>query len=357
MKITVLAPDRLTPDHLAAWSRWQCANGGTDSPFFRPEYTCAVAAVRSDVAVAVLEEDGEPVGFFPFQRGRWGAGRPVGGKMTDFQGVVARPGLVWDAGELVRGCGLSAWDFDHLTVGQQPFCPHHYSTADSPYLDLSAGFAAYQAERNEAGSLLVKQTLRKARKLAREVGPLRLEFHSPDRHVLETLIRWKADQYERTRATNIFRFPWTRRLLEQVLHYSAETFAGVLSALYAGPQLVAAHLGLRSYGVMNWWFPTYDRNFGQYSPGLVLLMEFAQVAPSLGIRRIDLGKGEMDYKRRFMSGSMLVAEGSVAVHPVRRLWRWHWHRTRTWLRSSPLRSAARLAGRWTRPVRGWLAFR
>ena len=56
---------------------------------FGPEFTQAVAAVRGDVEVGVLEERGEPVGFFPFQRSRRNVARPVGGKMSDFQGLIA----------------------------------------------------------------------------------------------------------------------------------------------------------------------------------------------------------------------------------------------------------------------------
>jgi CelD/BcsL family acetyltransferase involved in cellulose biosynthesis len=356
MKIAVLSADQLTSDHVQAWSRWQRADAALDSPFFRPEYAQAVAAVRTDVKIAVLEEDGEPAGFFPFQHGRWGAGKPIGGRMTDFQGLVGRPGLTWDAEELVRGCGLAAWDFDHLVISQQSFRSHYYATAESPYLNLSGGFDAYQEERTRAGSLMVKQTLRKARKLEREVGTLRFEAHTTDKSVLAALIRWKSEQYLRTKATNVFAFSWTLQLLERVLDQSGEAFRGMMSALYAGPHLVAVHLGLRSHEVMNWWLPTYDRSFGQYSPGLVLLMEFSKAAQSLGIRRIDLGKGDMDYKSRLMSGASLVAEGSVAVQPFLRVLRRNWHRTRAWVRSSPLRGASRVVGRWTRPIRGWLAF-
>src|SRR2546423_471270 len=135
MKVTVLSANRLTPGHLAAWIRLQRADPALDSPFFRPEFTQAVAAVRKDVAVAVLEQDGELAGFFPFQRTRWNIGKPVGGPLSDFQGVVVRQGFVWSAEELVRGCGLAAWDFNHLLASQLPFQPYHCRTLPSPYLD------------------------------------------------------------------------------------------------------------------------------------------------------------------------------------------------------------------------------
>jgi CelD/BcsL family acetyltransferase involved in cellulose biosynthesis len=355
--ITTLPANRLTAEQLAAWARFQREDPAVDSPYFRPEFTQAVAAVREDVKVAVIEEDGEPAGFFPFQRGRWGIGRPVGGPMSDFQGVIARPGLTWSADELVRGCGLRAWDFDHLVAAQGAFRSFHRVQAESPYMDLSRGFEAYQAERQEAGSMLLRQTLRKTRKAEREVGPLRFEAHTADPRAFAALVEWKAGQYRRTKATNVFAQGWPLRLLERVLGHSGEEFAGMLSALYLGDKLSAVHLWMRSRGVLHSWFPAYDPDLGAYSPGLVLLVEMARQAPALGIRRIDLGKGTKDYKSSFMSGAIALAEGSVALHPLLRMLRHGWHRTRAWMRSSPLGAPARLAARWTRPLRGWLAFR
>jgi CelD/BcsL family acetyltransferase involved in cellulose biosynthesis len=357
MKITVLPVNRLSSQHLLAWDRWQRADKALDSPFFRPDFTQAVAAIRPGVAVAVLEEDGQLAGFFPFQRGRWGTGKPVGGRLSDFQGLVTRPGLSWSADELIRGCGLNVWDFDHLVAAQQPFQPYYFRTEDCAYIDLSNGFEGYQAERRLAGSTVVRRTLRSAFKLEREVGPIRFLPRITDPSVLAALVAWKSDQYRRTRATNVFAFPWARQLLEHVLGCSGEPFAGVLSALYAGDHLVAVHLGLYSYGVIHWWFPAYNRSFGEYSPGLVMLMELAKFARSLAIQRIDLGKVNLHYKTRCMSGTIRVAEGSVAVHPLVRAMRRGWHRTRAWLQTSPLGAPVRLAGGLTRPIRGWLALR
>ena len=67
----------------------------------------AVAAVRDDVNVAVIADGSEAVGFFPFERGGCGVGRPVGGIMSDYHGVVLRPGLRLDGEELIRACDLA----------------------------------------------------------------------------------------------------------------------------------------------------------------------------------------------------------------------------------------------------------
>jgi CelD/BcsL family acetyltransferase involved in cellulose biosynthesis len=357
MKTTVLPAGRLTAAHWEAWAHLQRADPALESPFFRPEFTRAVAAVRPDVEVAVLEEAREPVAFFPFQRRGWGVGGPVGGRLSDFQGVVARPGLRWDAAELVRACGLRGWDFDHLLACQDPFRPFHAVTADSPYMDLSRGFTAYQAECKQSGPISLKRAQEKARRLGRQVGPLRFEQHTTDRAVFAALLRWKRAQYRRTRVTDVFAFSWTLGVVQRVLAESGEAFAGALMALYAGARLVAVELGMRSFGVLHSWFPAYNPDLAKYSPGLILMVEQAKAAPGLGIRRIDLGKGPAEYKASFRNGATLLAEGCVAPAPLLRLLREGLRRTRAWVKAGPLRGPARVAGRWTRPLRGWLAFR
>src|SRR5262249_36336810 len=160
--------------------------------YFRPEFTQDVAAVRDDVRVAVFERGGEAVGFFPFQRDRWRIGRPVGWPLSDFQGAIVDLAVEWNALALVRVCGLSAWDFDHLIPSQRPFLAYHWAHRDSPYLDLSRGFAAYVEERRRAGCDQITQASRKKRKLEREVGRLHFNLHTTDYRVLETLVQWKT---------------------------------------------------------------------------------------------------------------------------------------------------------------------
>jgi hypothetical protein len=58
------------------------------SPYLSPEFTQLMAAVRDDVFVAVLEQQGEAVGYFPYQRGALRIGKPVGGVMS---GVAVAP--------------------------------------------------------------------------------------------------------------------------------------------------------------------------------------------------------------------------------------------------------------------------
>jgi CelD/BcsL family acetyltransferase involved in cellulose biosynthesis len=357
MKITVLPAAQLTAAHLDAWDRFQRADPALDSPYFRPEFTQAVAAVRADVRVALLEEGGEIGGFFPFQRGRLGTARPVGGKMCDFQGVIARRGLDFDAGALVRACGLHAWDFDHVPAAQTRFGPWQLATADSPFMDLSRGFDAYRAHCDRPGPMSFKRLAEKARKMERQIGPLRFVAHAAEPQALAALLVWKSAQYRRKKVTDVFAFGWTVQLLERVLAERSPAFRGMLHALYAGDQLAAVELILRSYGVCHSWFPAYNPDLARYSPGLLLVVEQAKAAQHMGVRRIDLGKGVADYKAYFMNGASVVTEGCVAPRSLVRWLRIGWRRTHAWAKAGLLGGPVRLAGRWTRPLRGWLAFR
>ena len=186
MDVKLVRPAELTVEQLSIWSQLQRADKAVDSPYFRPEFTLAVSSVRDDVEVAVLYEGSEIVGFFPFQRKQFNVGKPVGGRLSDFQGVIVRKDLVWSVDDLMRGCRLTAWDFDHLITSQEAFSPHHWLTDDSPYLDLSNGFDAYVAEIHRTKSKQIKNVLRKSRKAEREIGPLRMEFNTTDDAVFQT---------------------------------------------------------------------------------------------------------------------------------------------------------------------------
>ena len=182
MKIHLIAGKNLSAEDCLLWSQFQQADVALHSPYFRPEFVMNVAAVRTDVEVAVLEEDGQTVGFFPFQRGSWNVARPVAAGLSDFQAVVERPRVSevtsrgWTGAELIRGCGLAAWHFDHLLASQQTFGSFHRLEAASPYVDLSRGFDAYCAEQQQAGTRAVSKIQQSVRRAEKQLGPMRFEI-------------------------------------------------------------------------------------------------------------------------------------------------------------------------------------
>jgi CelD/BcsL family acetyltransferase involved in cellulose biosynthesis len=311
--VQVVPARSLTSEQLARWSHIQAGEPALASPFFCPQFTSIVGVARDDVYVGVLEQDGRTVGFFPFHRGRAGAGRPVGWRISDYQGVIAERSAEWDAKELIRACGLKTWEFDHVIAARPEFEPFGRVQGQSPFMDLSHGFEAYLRERREAGVGEIGAARRKMRKLAREHGELRFEPHAAGPEALATLLRWKQQQYLRTGVSDTLAQSWIRRVLELVHARQEESFAGLLSLLFAGDRIVAAHLGIRSVSVWHYWFPAYDPALARYSPGIALLLKMAEHAPSVALGTIDLGRGDERYKGSLMSGAAPLLVGRVEL--------------------------------------------
>jgi len=299
----------------ARWASLQEGCAELASPFFRPEFTESVAAVRDDVFVAQIFSGGATVGFFPFQRTRLGFGYPVGGGRSNYQGVVAEPGIEWDASTLIRACGLRAYAFDHALASQRALRPYHASCSPSSVIDVSGGYDGFLANRRACGSEIVAQTERKARKLEREIGPLQFEPESSDRALLRLLMRWKSDQYARTGRVDQFAIPWNVALMERIHDARGPDFAGTLSVLRAGDRVAALVFGMRSRDTWHYWFPTYDRELSSYSPGVILLLRITHEAARRAMRVVDLGKDEAIYKTRFRTGVIDVADGQVIPSP------------------------------------------
>lgn len=354
MNVQVVPARELTPEHVAAWDEIQQANPALRSPYFRPEFTQAVAALRGGVEVAVLRQDGRIAGFLPFQRGRLGRARPVGFPLNDFQGWIVGDDFQMEPLKLLEACRLRSLRFDHWLASQSAWQPYGCVTARSPYIDLSAGFPAYQVARGANGSEELKQVLRKTRKCQREIGPVRLEQHTSETDVLDTLLAWKTQHCRQTGVASALDVPWIRQLLRDLWQRGDERLRGQLSALYVGDKLAAVHFGLRSCDVLHWWFPAYDAQFGKYSPGTMLLVEMAKAAESIGLRRIDLGKGEQEFKINLMTGATLLAEGSVDTLGWSR-WMWRgWLAAKDRIRGSRWRGAAHRVNRLLSQTRVWL---
>jgi CelD/BcsL family acetyltransferase involved in cellulose biosynthesis len=136
MRYHVVDADSLSDDHVRLWADWQQADPALQSPYFAPQFVQLVAAVRPRCEVAVMQLEGETVGFLPYHRGRRNVAGPVAHTLTDYQGAVTRPGTTWNAVDLLRDCRLSALYFDHMLADQTALVPYHWRTVPSPYMDV-----------------------------------------------------------------------------------------------------------------------------------------------------------------------------------------------------------------------------
>jgi CelD/BcsL family acetyltransferase involved in cellulose biosynthesis len=313
MKVTLIPGRELGPDLVLTWARLRQSNPDLASPYFHPEFTRIIAAVRDDVEVAIVEDGGKPVVLFPFQRGFDDVGGPVGGTLSDYQGVICAPDFTCDPRAMLKSCSLVAWEFDHLIASQRSFAAFYDGIELSPQLDLSHGFTEYAKDRRAAGSEQIKKCGNAMRRMARDVGPLQFVAHAADELLLRRTLMLKSRQYLASGKIDLFSRPWIRAAVERIHALQTNDFAGMLSLLYSGEQLVAAHFGMRGRSTWHYWFPAYEPRMATYSPGLILLLKIAEYAATIGVRTIDLGKGMSLYKARLMNASVPLASGTVEL--------------------------------------------
>ena len=296
-----------SPEIAAAWLDLRRRNPTLASPFFHPRFTEIVARHCDNIELAQVSEAGAGIdALLVFRRTKNNVGVAVGDFLADYHGIICAPEFCCDPRELLRQCGLIAFEFKQVLMPGLGFAPTGARLEPSRRIDLSSGFDAYR--RNTPA---VKSEQIKIRRIERDIGRLRFTLHDDREDVLETLFRWKGEQYRRTRGANKLADPWVTRVLRDICRTQEADFAGVLSSLYAGDVLAAAHLGMRSGNILHYWFPAYDASLKTYSPGLILLLRMLEHAPAAGITILDFGGSAAEYKIRFANAQQTLAYGSV----------------------------------------------
>lgn len=309
--VRVIRPQELDRNLRARWRQIQLSNADLASPHFCVEFTEAVAAVRNDLYIGIIEDGSGVVGFFPYHRRPCGFARPVGLGLSDYHGVIIESTAQWTSDDLLRGCGLVRWKFDHQLVSQPQMLRGDAVIENSPILDVSSGFAAYERQRVHMGGSQLRTIHRRIRKLARDYEPHRFVEHDPDPERVNQVLALKSAQCREAGTYDYFSLAWTVALVRRLHAIQTPDFSGALSCVYVGDRCVAAHLGLRSQSVWHWWFPCYEKAFRRYSPGLILLWELARAAADRRMRYVDLGKGTSAYKTSMMTCAVQVAEGEI----------------------------------------------
>lgn len=305
LRAEVTTPLALAPALLAHWQALCAASQALHSPFLGPGYARAAQQAGMTVRVCVLYRGDQPCGYFPFQFAspwqRWlGAAEPVGGSMTDYVGLAAEPGVRLAPPELLQLAGLNSFDFTHLDqsqqdwglAGEQPRTGLRIvldPAADDPLAALLADKAKYR-----------KDSERRARQLAQDVGPLRFVIDEQAQRLamLDDLVRHKRAQYQRTGARDALAAPQHLALLQALADNGGEYGCrALLSTLHAGEQWIAMHIGLAANGVLQYWLPVYHPDYGRYAPGRLLIHHVLAACRHEQLGVIDRGEGDTSSKR------------------------------------------------------------
>ncbi|MFK8112513.1 MAG: GNAT family N-acetyltransferase [Rubripirellula sp.] len=318
--IRVLGWGELTQNHKQIWEQIRTTEASYRTPFFSTSFTDAVHAVRGDVLVAVLHCDNEAIGFLPYhQIGK--VALPAGRFFNDAHSVIISPEHSFDWYQLLKQCGLKAYDF-HALVGHGQALDERFSdgTTESFSAELGDDSQVF-LQQLERSHKTIRRQEQKTRKMEREVGPLSLEIDCRDKDLLAQTIDWKRQQYRRTNILDLFTPTWTRDLLHQ-LHATPEgSNRGILSILRAGDEIVAAHIGMIEGDLLHYWFPAYNVDFSRYSPGTALFKSIIRAASEHGIKTVDMGYGEQPYKRKQTDTITTVSHGCVTQSSVYRNWK------------------------------------
>ena len=314
LEINVVSPERLSPAQVARWAQLQTMRPALGSPFLSPHWARAVAAAQADgaVRVAVLSHKGADVGFLPARAGRFTA-MPAGTPMCDYQALVCEPGVRVDVADLVRALGVQRFDYAEMVEDDPVFAPFARGRAFSHIVDVSGGYEAFEARHRAGGGGTLKDTDRKRRKAAREVGEPSFRAFSRSRADFEQMIAWKSAQFRATGQIDIFETPWTRRLLDGLFVGREPDFGGVLFTLHFGDRLAAAHFHLHGREAVHAWFIAHDAAFERYSPGMILFQDILRWMDATPYDRLDLGVGDYRFKRELANGGQWVTQGFVGA--------------------------------------------
>ena len=310
-----MRPRDLSDRLISRWSELQALNPEFDNPFFSPHWALATERAQTGpdaqgpgVRVAVIG-DGE--GFFAARAGAFIA-MPAGAPMSDYQGVVCRPGLEIDPLALVRALGVSRLDFNHMLKSQTAFAHYLRGDGQSWIIDVSGGYGAYEEVTRERTSVL-KDIDKKRRKAEREVGEARFTALSRSRADFERLIALKRGHMQATGQTDIFGTEWTLRLVEDLFERREPQFGGGLFTLHLGDRLAAVHFHLCGGGTVHGWLIAHTPEFERYSPGLMLFQDILKWMDGGPYSRLDLGCGDYRFKRELSNVQQRTGHGFVGA--------------------------------------------
>lgn len=307
----VIPAEQLTGEMIEHWEGIRSRSPSLSSPFFSARFTQVLGELRPDAKVAIFNRNHEAAGYLPFEQAGRSTIEPIGRLYNDSHGLIYEATESIDYCEALRSLNLKSYRYHCLAGPVATDDVFHFGFRPSFLADLNGRPEGYVEFLESSRETIFKQR-RKTKKMVKDLGPLRLEIDCRDKEVLARMISLKRNHYQRTYIFDILGVPWAQSMLYRLWEEPGESCRGLLSALYAGDTIVSLHYGILEGGILHYWFPTYDRQYQQYSPGTAIFLEIARQASSLGIQKIDLGYGEQPYKHKFADTITQVPFGCIS---------------------------------------------
>ena len=168
-----------------------------------------------------------------------------------------------------------------------------------PGVEIRSGWEDYWAQKKSKTRYTINK---KAKRLAEEHGPLKMEVVSagPEiRECLEEVSQVHAARWARQHTRTVFSDQKGRAFFGEALSGLAEEGIVRLYLLRAGSTLTAFCLSFVGQGVHYYYIPGFDQTFSKDSPGHLLLRDIIREAHEQGCRLFDFMRGDEEYKDRW----------------------------------------------------------
>jgi len=304
VRLETIQPHELGTETLEKWRAHQRARPELASPYLTPEWALLVGEARGDARICIIN-DGE--GFFGAQRMSAFSAMGMGAPIADYQGIVSSEPLDVSSVDLCRALNTGRIDLTHVPAGAAPIVVAGHE--GSWIAETSGARELYEAALKQRRSEFVRQTEKKARKLARDKSEPVYRVHTAPSAQFETLLAWKNAQLERSNQPRIWATKWVRDVLERCAETQTHEFAGLTFTLEVDGQLVAGAFCLKSARVLHFWIVAHDNAFDAYSPGVQLARWIVGWAAEHGIAEVDFGPGDYQYKRQLSTTQRMLSYG------------------------------------------------
>lgn len=292
-------------------SQWQALRSGVDiwrNPFFSPAFTLAVARLREDARVALVRRGEEVVGVWPFHLRPLGLARPIGAPLSDWHGPILSRDLAITPEALAAGAGMAAVRLSGLADPWDQFGAQRGPKVASHVASLDGGAGALLARLNAARPAHGKNMRRRFRKAEREAGAVGFVVGGRDLALFNQMLAWKRAQYAATGKHDVLAAPWVQSLLRGLASAPGPGLRGEVFGVTLAGKLAAVELFLREGDVLHAWFPAYDPAFAVFSPGHLLTELIVRHGAARGVKRIEFGPGEDEFKHAWSDSAFAQYE-------------------------------------------------
>ncbi len=328
MRVDLLRYADLDMATLCALREIRDAGKQYDSPFFDLEFVHQLSLVRDDTRILVLYEEDGPAGYWAMhvRPDKWT--RPIGAAFSDWHGPVLRSDFAHiDPDKLLGLAGLKGMTVNGLlNTGPSGAVAATLEVAAVGQAVIDAGGAeAFLTNQRQRFPKYAKNIRRAERLIENDFKGMTFVADDRSADALDWLLESKSAQYNATGLHDVLGPLWVQSLMRNLHGCESTRFAGRLSTLRFGNELVAAEFDLISDTIVHGWITVFDHEYARYSPGHLLIREIICDMERTGHSINDMGTGNSAYKKYYETVAVAAHAGTVrsgrGLRPLAAGWR------------------------------------